>query len=477
MAMPIQVGARSNSKRNSAVARQSSKDLAADVDCLRKHRSRRSEEVSINVNQAVMMQAPLFAGRSPQFLTQLAEYLQIEMFQPGQYIMREGEEGDKTYFLHRGSVEVLVGREEERQVATLQDGTVFGEMAMFGTARRAASVRAQVFCDCRAFDHTIFQMLLQKFPEERKFFMEMAAERRKKLMEEKELAAESEPDARSSKAASAKTSRVSTITITEELVAPLRRNSKLIGMPILPATVQEPKSERSSLCSSLDTSPDLSAKNSRSPSGLSFGSEGPVAEASLSLQEAAVRAMKSVQEELGAAAGPERPTLPLTKVPVLPSINFKCMMDQALLFEKGGHSKEEGIDDLVSDALRADIDALAPMAPQSHSSPKRDLGSVRRLTSHTMRSTIDGALLGHSNFRNSVARKQSARHSALGQRASGLYGRASNFNASHHAPKNDGEAALMGQKNFTSLVDKMRHDNFELRAHVGHLLSQYTGAS
>jgi len=84
------------------------------------------------------------------------------------------------YFLHRGTVEVLVGTPPVR-VATLQDGSIFGEMALFGSPKRAATIRATEFCDCRVISHPIFHLMLQSYPEERRLFTAMARERRQQL--------------------------------------------------------------------------------------------------------------------------------------------------------------------------------------------------------------------------------------------------------------------------------------------------------
>lgn len=102
--------------------------------------------------------------------------LNIEVFPPGAHIISEGEHGEKMYFLHRGEVEILVGPQETK-VATLSDGNVFGEMALFGSCKRTATVRARESCDCRVIHHRVFGQILRSFPSELKFFRGMAAER------------------------------------------------------------------------------------------------------------------------------------------------------------------------------------------------------------------------------------------------------------------------------------------------------------
>jgi len=86
---------------------------------------------------------PFFASRSDSFLEMISELLRVEVYHAGDVIMDEGSFGDQMYFLHSGSVEVLV-KDRSEKVATLLDGSVFGEMAMFmalGTKGRRPSAR------------------------------------------------------------------------------------------------------------------------------------------------------------------------------------------------------------------------------------------------------------------------------------------------------------------------------------------------
>lgn len=98
----------------------------------------------------------------------------------GQDIITEGEVGKTMYFLYRGSVAVLIGP-EEKHVATLKDGSIFGELALLGNGNRTSTVRALEVCDCRVIDAKVFNVALRRFPEERQYFHEMANDRLKAL--------------------------------------------------------------------------------------------------------------------------------------------------------------------------------------------------------------------------------------------------------------------------------------------------------
>eukprot|EP00429_Kryptoperidinium_foliaceum_P047353 CAMPEP_0176117410 /NCGR_PEP_ID=MMETSP0120_2-20121206/58985_1 /TAXON_ID=160619 /ORGANISM="Kryptoperidinium foliaceum, Strain CCMP 1326" /LENGTH=389 /DNA_ID=CAMNT_0017451703 /DNA_START=63 /DNA_END=1232 /DNA_ORIENTATION=+ len=123
-----------------------------------------------------LARSKFFGDRDQTFLMTISREFSIEVFAPGANIMLEGDHGDKMYFLHRGEVEILIGPQETR-VATLSDGNVFGEMALFGHSRRSATVRARESCDCRVISHKVFGQILKSFPTELKFFRAVAAER------------------------------------------------------------------------------------------------------------------------------------------------------------------------------------------------------------------------------------------------------------------------------------------------------------
>lgn len=144
------------------------------------------QEPSIEDEQ-IVMQADCFVGRDPGFVKRVAASLTTEAFTPGDMLMKEGEPGYTLYFLVRGRVEVLVGA-DLKQVAILDEGAFFGEMALFGLPRRAATIRALLSCECRVMNLRDLGPLLQEFPVERQFFEARAGERRKQLEEVKKQA-------------------------------------------------------------------------------------------------------------------------------------------------------------------------------------------------------------------------------------------------------------------------------------------------
>ena len=64
-------------------------------------------------------------------------------YKDGEVIVQQGDPGEHIYIIQEGIVEVLREYEgTEYQIATLQEGEFFGEMAIFERSSRAATVRA-----------------------------------------------------------------------------------------------------------------------------------------------------------------------------------------------------------------------------------------------------------------------------------------------------------------------------------------------
>lgn len=79
--------------------------------------------------------------------------------------MREGTAATKMYFIHEGVVEVLVSGGQE-VVATLTDGSYFGETCLWATSgtRRPVSVRAETYCSLFSLSATAFARVMGRYP-------------------------------------------------------------------------------------------------------------------------------------------------------------------------------------------------------------------------------------------------------------------------------------------------------------------------
>lgn len=92
----------------------------------------------------------------------LCDALVPKTFEPGQQIIREGDEADGMYFLEEGTVRVTKSEKgsEEREVSKLSSGCYFGELALITHKPRAANIYADsrvkaAFLDVHAFERLL----------------------------------------------------------------------------------------------------------------------------------------------------------------------------------------------------------------------------------------------------------------------------------------------------------------------------------
>lgn len=66
-----------------------------------------------------------------------------KLYRDGEVLCREGDEGDRMFIIQQGTVEVVTSNGgRETRLATLAEGAIIGEMAVFEREPRSATVRA-----------------------------------------------------------------------------------------------------------------------------------------------------------------------------------------------------------------------------------------------------------------------------------------------------------------------------------------------
>lgn len=90
-----------------------------------------------------LRQVPLFNHLTPEDLQQIAEVATERVFNPSDYLCREGEIGDELFVIVEGQVKITKGSNgEERALRTLKTGEHIGELAILREQPRSASVAA-----------------------------------------------------------------------------------------------------------------------------------------------------------------------------------------------------------------------------------------------------------------------------------------------------------------------------------------------
>ncbi|XP_040267513.1 potassium/sodium hyperpolarization-activated cyclic nucleotide-gated channel 3 [Bufo bufo] len=133
----------------------------------------REEIVNFNCRNLVA-NMPLFANADPNFVTAMLTKLRFEVFQPADYIIREGTVGKKMYFIQHGVVSIMTRGSKETK---LSDGSYFGEICLLTRGRRTASVRADTYCRLYSLSVDNFNEVLEEYPMMRRAFETVAMDR------------------------------------------------------------------------------------------------------------------------------------------------------------------------------------------------------------------------------------------------------------------------------------------------------------
>jgi ATP-binding cassette subfamily B protein len=118
-----------------------------------------------------------FQGLDDDALAKLAERFSTERVPENRAVFEQGDPGDKFYVIAHGTVEVLQRDEDgtERRLRVLQDGEVFGELALLNDAPRTATVRTRTACLLLTLSSQQFFQLLDSVPRLRATIQDVTA--------------------------------------------------------------------------------------------------------------------------------------------------------------------------------------------------------------------------------------------------------------------------------------------------------------
>ena len=127
---------------------------------------KRPEDTSRTIENDALRSVPLFRDFEPAELSELAQLITTRRFGKHQTIFREGEPGQSFYLILSGSVAIVhvVPDGRETILSILKERDFFGEMSIFESALRAASVRTLTDVEVGIIDRNDFLALIDRSP-------------------------------------------------------------------------------------------------------------------------------------------------------------------------------------------------------------------------------------------------------------------------------------------------------------------------
>ena len=101
----------------------------------------------MKIRREFLQSHALFGGITDDDIEQIIPMLEENSFSKGDFIIKEGTDGNMLHFVVEGEVEVIKkiecdDQEQYRQLAVIGPGDTFGEMELIDIQKRSASVRA-----------------------------------------------------------------------------------------------------------------------------------------------------------------------------------------------------------------------------------------------------------------------------------------------------------------------------------------------
>jgi len=112
------------------------------------------------VTWGMVARVPLFAGLSATDIADIMRLLRAQTVEPGDVIVRRGDEAHSMYFIAAGEVEI--DRDEKR--VRLDAGHFFGEVAVLRRARRSATITATAHTNLLILDAADLHRLMAREP-------------------------------------------------------------------------------------------------------------------------------------------------------------------------------------------------------------------------------------------------------------------------------------------------------------------------
>ncbi len=132
-------------------------------------------QLLLYVNKSIIEKVPFFRGASEDLLSAMMSRLESRVLLPGEVIFKIDDPGEEIYFIQAGDVEIK--DQSQNPVATLSDGSFFGEMALISERPRSATAVAKNFCEVYTLSRKDFESLAQDYPSVRSHIEQIMSER------------------------------------------------------------------------------------------------------------------------------------------------------------------------------------------------------------------------------------------------------------------------------------------------------------
>uniref|UniRef100_A0A8B9K5V2 cGMP-dependent protein kinase n=1 Tax=Astyanax mexicanus TaxID=7994 RepID=A0A8B9K5V2_ASTMX len=119
---------------------------------------RMTAEARHEQHRSFLRSVSLLASLPEDKLTKIVDCLEVEYYDKGDYVIREGEEGNTFYIIARGKVKVTQStkdHEEPQVINTLQKGDYFGEKALIRYSSSHVYDTSARFVDCTIYNFPV----------------------------------------------------------------------------------------------------------------------------------------------------------------------------------------------------------------------------------------------------------------------------------------------------------------------------------
>jgi CRP/FNR family transcriptional regulator, cyclic AMP receptor protein len=124
---------------------------------------------------------PLFHNFNDSQLASVGAHLSLKVYEKGEYVLREGEQGDSLYVIVSGQVKVFSVDPDDisREVIlkTLGTGEFFGELPLFDNEPRSANVATLERCHLQVLSYRAFRRAIESSPDIAQKVLETLARR------------------------------------------------------------------------------------------------------------------------------------------------------------------------------------------------------------------------------------------------------------------------------------------------------------